>query len=418
MNVPTKQRADLVDMPLSQMPIGMRVIFDPPMYERCKQIAGILAKGEGFTPRHLLGKTEACFAVVVQSITWRMSPWSLARETYQTPGGDVGFMGRVIQAVLESSGFFEGGIKFEHYGDWSKIQGRHKMQRSQKGKDYPVAGWDLKDEEGLGVEVIGNVIGEVEPRTFRLDLKSCQPRNSTLWALRPDQQICYTAVRQFASVCAPHILLGVKTDVDPPEMPMRDITPANNDIVHVHTEIAGTDEPEEPVGPTAEDAEQLGREDRRSGKPLMSETAVPANLLEAWKKGWRSEDKAITDAAKAEPEPEPDGPTPEEVATTIIGEITDATDLATLVEIIDANEASGLIGGLPDALNETVASARNDALRDHLIAAFEAVETTVEDLNEQVYVKHELSIKSLPKDHLEVVRQSYRDTVKRLSGKS
>jgi hypothetical protein len=200
---------------LAGMSPGLALMFNDRLYERCKQIATVMSKAEGITPPHLLGKGEACFAVVTRAITWRLDPFAVMTATYQTPGGRVGFEGKLIQAILENSGMLEGPVTYELIGEWNRIRGKHRIAKSSKGHDYAVPDWKPEDEEGLGVVVRAKVKGEREPREMEpFMLRSCFPRNSTLWALRPDQQIKYTACRAFGNTVAPGILMGVPFDSD------------------------------------------------------------------------------------------------------------------------------------------------------------------------------------------------------------
>lgn len=208
---------------------AIQIMLNDQLWERCTAISVRMSKAEGAIPRHLLQKPEACFAVVCQSMTWKLDPHAVARCTYQTPGGSMGFMGSLCQAILENSGRIKGQIKFEHFGDWDKIQGNFVIAKSSKGNDYPKINWKPADEEGLGVVVSAQVIGEDEPRTFKFLLKQAFPRNSTLWATDPMTQICYTAVRRFASVAAPAIFMGVPFDreeIDDSVGTMVNVTPA------------------------------------------------------------------------------------------------------------------------------------------------------------------------------------------------
>lgn len=211
-------------LPVDGMAPGLAIMFNEALYTRCKEIAGVMSRASGITPNHLLGHGEACFAVVTRSITWKLDPFAVAQSTYQTPGGKVGYEGKLIQAILENSGKLDGPVTYEHFGDWSKVMGKWKKAKSAKGNEFAVQGWEDKDEEGLGVIVRAVVKGEKEPREFRMYLRECYPRNSTLWALRPSQQICYTAARAFANVAAPGLLMGVPFSGDD-DSTMIDVTP-------------------------------------------------------------------------------------------------------------------------------------------------------------------------------------------------
>lgn len=207
---------------------AIQIMLNDRLFDRCKIIAKYMAGAQGFTPRHLIGHLEACFAVVVRSLTWKLDPFTVACSTYQTPGGVVGYEGKLIIAIMENSGKIEGGIRFEHYGDWSKVQGKFEIRTSQKNSDikYPAPTWSDKDAVGLGVIVRAQIKDEAEMREHRFDLIQAQPRNSTLWATDPKTQICYTAARRFASVACPGLIMGVPFDRDDQFDDMRDVTPA------------------------------------------------------------------------------------------------------------------------------------------------------------------------------------------------
>ena len=220
---------------VSGMPAGLAVLFDDRLYERVKQVAFLMSKAEGLTPPHLIGKSEACFSVVTRAITWKLDPNSVAASTYSTPGGRVGFEGKLVQAILENSGKLHGNVKYELIGDWSNINGNFEIRKSEKGKEFAVPKWTRVDARkgGCGVIVSANVRGEAEPRTLTFMLETCFPLNSTLWATRPDQQIKYTACRAFANTVAPGIMMGVPFDNDVAAgvsgEAIRDITPDRPD---------------------------------------------------------------------------------------------------------------------------------------------------------------------------------------------
>ena len=306
-------------LPATGMAPGLAIMFNEALYERCKQIARIMSNANGFTPRHLLQQSEACFAVVTRSITWKLDPLAVAQSTYQTPNGAVGYEGKLVQAILENSGHLEGPVTFEHVGDWSRIQGRWKKVKSPKGHEYPVQAWEDKDEEGLGVIVRAKVKGEREPREFTMWLRECFPRNSTLWALRPSQQICYTGVRAFANVAAPGLFLGVPFSSDLEDGTMIDVSPAParparesfekpaeaapQPAENVDDETGEITEPEAADEPLPEfsnaDAYALGETAFAEGRSLHSAPKeLSAEHQETWKTGWREAEAAKKAAPK------------------------------------------------------------------------------------------------------------------------
>lgn len=250
---------------------AIQIMLNDHLWERCTQIAQRMARAEGAIPRHLLNKPEACFAVVVQSMTWKLDPHAVARCTYQTPGGQLGFFGSLCQAILENSGRIKGQIKFEHFGDWDKIQGKFIIKSSDKGGKYAAPDWKPELEEGLGVVVSAQIHGEEEPRTFSFLLKQAFPRNSTLWATDPKTQICYTAVRRFSSVAAPAIFMGVPFDRE-------DFAESGQVIEHDATALPAR--PAKP--PTAKAAKNAGASMDREFKETVGEakTAPQETVIE------------------------------------------------------------------------------------------------------------------------------------------
>lgn len=240
---------------------ALRVLLDDRLFDRAKIISGYMAKADGMIPKHLLGKQEACFAVVMRSLTWGLDPYAVAVSTYQTPGGSVGFEGKLVQAILENSGALDGPVRFDHYGvavyklengdtvsartidhdlinelklngaklvsrkDWSHLSGKFEIKQGSTGKPYPSPTWNRKDADGLGVRVRAKVHGEIEERIWEFDLIQAFPLNSTLWATDPKSQVCYTAVRRFANLAAPGLFFGVPFDREDVSTGMMDVTP-------------------------------------------------------------------------------------------------------------------------------------------------------------------------------------------------
>lgn len=203
------------DIPTDGLPLTLRIMLNPEMFARLKEAAAIMSRSEGFVGRHLLSKPEACFAVLTRAMDWHLDPYFVAMATYQTPNGQVGFEGKLCQAILENSGRFVGGIRFEHHGDWDNLVGKFKIEVSAKGHEIPKPTWTReKDAIGLGVTVIGHVRGEAEPRRWTIELAQAYPLNSPLWATDPRSQICYLAVRRFGDLAAPGIYGGVRFNVD------------------------------------------------------------------------------------------------------------------------------------------------------------------------------------------------------------
>jgi hypothetical protein len=301
-DLPAIQPDKTYGLPAGAIAPGLAIMFNDALFDRCKQIAGYMAKADGFTPPHLVGKSEACFAVVTRAITWRLDPFAVMQSTYQTPGGRVGYEAKLVQAILENSGQIEGNVRFELFGDWSRVRGKFKMVKGDRGKDYPVPAWKTpEDEEGLGVIVRAKVRGEEHLREMDLLLATCWPRNSTLWALRPEQQIKYTAARAFAHVVAPGIFMGVPFDADA-DQGMIDVTPT--EPARPRQTLAAFPATATAAGETADartpsQAYMMGVAARRAGVGYRN---VPGYLsaLDAddWMRAWQEEDRRLHGAGE------------------------------------------------------------------------------------------------------------------------
>src|SRR5260221_183220 len=78
---------------------SLQIMLNDQLFARARVVSGDMAKAEGVVPRHLIGKPEACFGVLSMSLDWKLSPWMVARSTYQTPGGSIGYEGKLCQAI-------------------------------------------------------------------------------------------------------------------------------------------------------------------------------------------------------------------------------------------------------------------------------------------------------------------------------
>jgi hypothetical protein len=193
-------------------PSTAQSIMNPQNLQSMMTFADFMAKGVATIPVHFRGKPSDCLAVVMQAMQWGMLPHVVAQKTFVTPGGIMGYEAQLINAVAVSSGALKTQPDFDFIGDWTKILGKVKEMESNKdGKKskYYVPGWDKKEEEGLGVKVTATLSGETEPRQITVLLAQCYPRFSTGWALDPQQQITYAAVRKYIRRFAPQSLMGV-----------------------------------------------------------------------------------------------------------------------------------------------------------------------------------------------------------------
>ena len=211
-----------------KMAPGLAIFFNEALYQRCKAVALRMSEATGIVGAHLINQPSACMAILSRAITWNLDPFSVAQCTYVVKG-KIGYEGKLCQAILENSGAIDGQLKFEFFGDWDKLRGKFKMSGAVgSGERKPQQLWTDEDEIGLGVKVSAQVRGEATPRVEEFFLSEMQPRNSTLWVLRPKQQMRYATARAYGNLATPGIIMGIPFDVDPSGMggdSMQDITP-------------------------------------------------------------------------------------------------------------------------------------------------------------------------------------------------
>lgn len=218
MNAPTNNSA-LLPAELQTTTDTAALILQGDAIDRIERFAKMMAGGRLAVPRHFNNAPADCFAVCLQAMQWRMNPFAVAQKTFISPSGALGYEGTLVAAALSTSGALEGDLRYEYFGDWSKVRGKFEKRESQKKdnngsepKFYIVATYTKADEEGLGVRALGRLRGERADRVVELYLSQCYPRFSTQWANNPEQQIIYAVDRVWARRHKPSVMLGVYTE--------------------------------------------------------------------------------------------------------------------------------------------------------------------------------------------------------------
>jgi hypothetical protein len=222
---------------LRQLPMALRIWFDPRIMRTIERLAQAMARSDVAVPVHLRNKPFACASVIRSSMLWRLNPDGVAASTFETPGGTLGFMGRLCNAIIQASGHLKDGQvpRFEHVGDWKKVTRKFRLVESTKKFDehgrpqkYPERLWNERDAEDLGIYV--HIPLKDRDQTLRFPdgdpfwLNQAFPLFSTLWATDPRTQICYLVIRRAVNVALPGLMLGVPFDDDAYGQDMRDIT--------------------------------------------------------------------------------------------------------------------------------------------------------------------------------------------------
>ncbi|VXB23807.1 hypothetical protein BURKHO8Y_110246 [Burkholderia sp. 8Y] len=204
------------------------LMLDTAVMDSVMKFAEMMSSGKSTIPQHLRGNTADCAAVVLQAMQWKMNPYAVAQKTHFV-NNQIGYEAQLVNAVITSLAPTRDRIHYGWYGDWTKVIGKFNIRTSDKdGKksEYRVPGWSMADEDGLGVRVWATLKGEEEPRVLDLLLAQARVRNSPLWADDPRQQLAYLAIKRWARLYTPDVILGVYTPDEFEGQPsMKDITP-------------------------------------------------------------------------------------------------------------------------------------------------------------------------------------------------
>jgi hypothetical protein len=190
-------------------------IFSPTGLQKLQAFSEVMAQGKATVPAHLAGKPADCLAIALQAAQWGMNPYAVAQKTHLV-NGTLGYEAQLVNAVITSSTAVQGRFKYEYGGDWEKFK--------------PGAA-NASNERGLFVRVGAVLRGEAEITWGEpLFMEYVTTRNSPLWKTAPKQQLAYLAVKYWARLYCPDVILGVYTpdEFEPQQRAERDVTPARS----------------------------------------------------------------------------------------------------------------------------------------------------------------------------------------------
>jgi len=185
-------------------------VFNVQALGQLTAFAELMAQSAVTVPKHLAGKPADCMAIVMQAMQWGMNPYAVAQKTHLV-NGVLGYEAQLVNAVISSSSAIVGRFHYEYGGDWEKIAGKK----------------DGRDELGLFVRVGAVLRGETEITWGEnIYLADITTRNSPLWKTAPKQQIAYLAVKYWARLYCPEVILGVYSPDEVEPRTEKEINPA------------------------------------------------------------------------------------------------------------------------------------------------------------------------------------------------
>ncbi|EBB7291753.1 recombinase RecT [Salmonella enterica] len=212
---------------------NVSILTNGDLFDRLRTLSDVMANSGNFVPEHFREKPDACMAVVMQAARWGMDPFAVAQKTFIVGNsGVLGYEAQLVNAVINTMAPTKDRIHFEWFGAWENIIGRFVKKTNGRGNEYIAPNWDSKDEDGVGVRAWATLKGETEPRELVLMLSQAQARNSTLWASDPRQQLAYLAVKRWARLYCPDVILGVYTPDELEEREEKVINTVSSDSPH------------------------------------------------------------------------------------------------------------------------------------------------------------------------------------------
>ncbi len=185
-------------------------VFNVQALGQLTAFAELMAQSAVTVPKHLAGKPADCMAIVMQAMQWGMNPYAVAQKTHLV-NGVLGYEAQLVNAVISSSSAIVGRFHYEYGGDWEKIAGKK----------------DGRDELGLFVRVGAVLRGETDITWGEnICLADITTRNSPLWKTAPKQQIAYLAVKYWARLYCPEVILGVYSPDEVEPRTEKEINPA------------------------------------------------------------------------------------------------------------------------------------------------------------------------------------------------
>ena len=195
-------------------------IFSHQMLQRIQEFSKIMSTGGATVPKHLQGNPADCMAVTMQAFQWGMNPFAVAQKTHLV-NGTLGYEAQLVNAVIVSSGAIIGKFKYEYIGKWDEYQ------KTKKTNEDEI-------KLNLGIKVGAILTGDQDITWGEpLYLSDVTIRNSPLWKSAPKQQIAYLAIKYWARLYCPEVILGVYStdELEPSKRTIKDITPTDANLL-------------------------------------------------------------------------------------------------------------------------------------------------------------------------------------------
>lgn len=164
------------------------LLLDRGAFAQIQRVGSMLAASE-MVPSHLRQKPADCALVVAQAFRWGLDPLAVAQSTFVVKG-KYGYEGKLIAALVNTSGRTDGPLAYAYSGDGAKRR----------------------------VVVSARLRGETEARTIEGTVDEWATDNEK-WRKSPDSMLRYRGAREWARAHMPEVILGIQAD-DEVEQPV------------------------------------------------------------------------------------------------------------------------------------------------------------------------------------------------------
>ena len=198
----------------AQVKIGMKiggVIIETP--RDIEVIAERLARGQVAVPVHCRGQAGTVYALIMQALEWGMPVMSVINKSYVVTNKGVeriAYESQLIHAVILKNAPLVGRLRHRYEGD---------------GDDRRCIVWGTFSGEKSAHEYPSETLGKLRDNRGRNEYGKI--KGSPLWDDRPDVQLFYSTVVQWARMHAPDVILGAYTpeELDDGSEVIKDVTP-------------------------------------------------------------------------------------------------------------------------------------------------------------------------------------------------
>lgn len=159
---------------------GSPIAFAPATFEGLLEVSKMMAASGAAVPKHLRQNAGMCMSVAMVAYQNGFNPFLLAADTYVV--NDILAWGaKSVSAMVNNSHRLEGRLSVALGGAWPSRT----------------------------CTVVGKIKADPQAKEFTTNADTITTRNSPNWKQQPDLQLSYVAVRNWARLHMPEILLGL-----------------------------------------------------------------------------------------------------------------------------------------------------------------------------------------------------------------